>query len=576
MNSKQRFRTRLMLGAIIALACVLGSSLYSTSVVRGDIYEAKAMAQYGKPAANLFDRGTIFFSSFGGKDGAGSAAATIGSGYLLYMNPKLVKDSAATYEALSRYISLDRDSFIAKAAKPNDPYEELAHRVEDATAKSIAGLSLPGISISRETWRSYPGGMLASHELGIIGQNAASSSVSGKYGLERSYNEILSRPPVGASANVFASLFSGLSGTGDGAAAGGKEGDIVTTIEPTVQKYLEKMLQETSAIWHPNEIGGVILDPNTGEIAAMASLPSFDPNNTGGVKNVSVLSNPLVEHVYELGSIMKPLTMSIALDTGSEKPSSTYNDTGCMTLNTKKICNYDGKARGVIPMQEILSQSLNIGAATIALKTGAKDYSDYFFKFGFGDKSGIDLPNEGSPLVKKLRSPQDIDIAVASYGQGFAVSPLAMARSLSILANGGYLVTPHVVKEIDYTDGSTEKVAPEKVGPLLKPETVEDVRRMLVTVVDTKLANGAVKKEHYSIAAKTGTAEIADPVNGGYYHDRYLHSFFGFFPAYNPKFLIFLYQVEPKGAQYASETLTKPFDDLTTFLLNYYSVTPDR
>ncbi len=573
-----------MLGAVIALAVVLGVSLYSTTIVRGDTYAAKARAQYGRPATNLYDRGTIFFSNFSGKDVSGSnnsvtndgtetAAATLGSGYLVYMNPKLVRDPVATYEALSHYISLDKVSFLAKAQKPNDPYEELSHKVDPDIAQSIVGLSLPGVSVARETWRSYPGGTLAAHELGIVGQDAASSSVSGKYGLERSYNQVLSRPPVGASGNIFADLFSGLSGGADTAK---KQGNVVTTLEPGVQRYLEKMLDQTSTIWHPNEIGGVIMDPATGEIMAMASLPTFDPNNTGITKNVSTFSNPLVEHVYEMGSIMKPLTMAIALDTGAEKPDSTYNDTGCMTLNKKKICNYDGKARGVIPMQEILSQSLNIGAATIALKTGAATYSDYFYKFGFGDKSNIDLPNEGSPLTKKMRNPSDIDIAVASYGQGFAVSPLDMARSLSILANGGYLITPHVVKKIEYTDGTTETIVPNKVGPLLKPETLDDVRKMLVTVVDTKLANGAVKKEHYSIGAKTGTAEIADLVNGGYYHDRYLHSFFGFFPASKPKFLIFLYQVEPKGAQYASETLTKPFDDLTTFLLNYYNISPDR
>ena len=111
---------------------------------------------------------------------------------------------------------------------------------------------------------------------------------------------------------------------------------------------------------------------------------------------------------------------------------------------------------------------------------------------------------------------------------------------------------------------------------MLKEQSIDDVRKMLVTVVDTKLANGTIKKEHYSMGAKTGTAAIADPVNGGYYRDRYLHSFFGFFPAYDPKFIVFLYQVEPKGAQYASETLTKPFDELATFLLNYYNIAPDR
>jgi len=570
MNSKQRFRTRVVGMGMLCAALVLAASLYSTDVIHGGKYSGKAEAQYAKPATTLFARGTIFFS---GKDGTQSAAATVGSGYLLYMDPKLVTDPNGSYAALSHFVSLDRGNFLAKASKPNDPYEELLHKLDDATAQSVQALGLPGIFIVPETWRSYPGGSLAAHELGLIGQNAASTTVSGRYGLERSYDKVLTREGAGPSVNMFAQLFSGISSVFSG---NDDAGDLVTTVEPTVEAYLEKVLSATQTEWHPDEIGGIIMDPSTGEIYAMSSHPTFDPNDLKSVGSTSVLSNPLLEHVYEMGSIMKPLTMATALDSGAERVDSTYDDVGCMTLDKKKICNYDQKARGVIPMQEILSQSLNIGAATIALKTGAADFSRYFFSYGIGDKSGIDLPNEARPLTDNLKSTKDIDIATASYGQGIAVSPVGMTRLLSIVANGGYIVTPHLVKEIDHPDGSVTKIDDKRVGPVLKPQTIEDVKRMLVTVVDTKLANGTLKKEHYTIAAKTGTAAIADHVNGGYYSDRWLHSFFGFFPAYNPRFIVFLYQVYPKGAQYASETLTKPFDDLATFLINYYNIPPDR
>lgn len=552
------------------IAGVLGSSLYSTSVIHGDSYSNKAQTQYAKPKTSLFARGSIYFS---GKDGTQRAAASVESGYVLFMNPKLVTDANGTYEVLSNYISLDRAAFLAKAKKSNDLYEELAVKVVEKAALPIQALGLKGIGITQETWRAYPGGSLAAHELGIIGQNAASSSISGRYGLERYYDKILLRNGAGASMNVFARLFSDFNSVFSGNV---ESGDLVTSIEPTVEAYLEKILSQTQVIWDPDEIGGIIMDPNTGEIYAMASHPTFDPNDLRSVRSPAVFSNPLVEHVYEMGSIMKPLTMAAALDSGAEEVDSTYEDLGCLVLNEKKICNFDQKARGVIPMQQILSQSLNIGAATIALNTGADDFVRYFSSFGIGAKSGIDLPSEAMPLMDNLKNPQDIDIATASYGQGIAVSPIGMIKALSIIANGGYLIAPHLVKRIERTDAIAKKIDAKRTGPVLKPQTVDDVKRMLVTVVDKALVQGKLKREHHTIAAKTGTAAIADHVNGGYYSDRWLHSFVGFFPAYNPKFIVFLYQVHPKGAKYASETLVKPFDDLTTFLINYYNIPPDR
>lgn len=577
MNSKQRIRARIIFILIVVAAGTLGSSLYWNQVVKGSTYATRADKQYVKPSAALFDRGSIFFES---KDGTHAAAATIGSGYVVYMNPLLITNSLQTYQALSQYLTLDRADFIARAKKPKDSYEELANKVDESKALSIRGLSIPGIGVVKQTWRSYPGGSLASHSLGLVGE-AKDGSIEGKYGLERTYQATLDRPPVNSGSSGFAQLFSNIRNAfGD---AGNVHGDLVTTIDPAVQAYVESILAKTDTSWNPDEIGAIVMDPSTGEIRALASLPNFNSNDLSHIKSVKVLSNPLVEDSYEMGSIIKPLTIATGLDTGVITPTSTYDDTGTMTLNSKKFSNYDGKARGPnTPIQEILSQSLNIGAATVALKVdkdaGKGTFAKYFGSFGLGQKSGIDQPNEATGLIASLKSGRDIETATASYGQGIAMSPIITIRALSVLANGGYLVTPHIVKEIDHSDGTVKKIGPEKSGPLLKKQTIEDVTRMLVTVVDKKMVvlHPNIYNEHYSVAAKTGTAQIADHANGGYYTDRYLHSFFGYFPAYNPKYIVFLYQIYPKGAQYASETLTEPFSEIQKFLVNYYSIVPDR
>ena len=559
-----------MLIATFAIAGGIGMSLYWTQIVDGSMYAAKAEKQYEKPPMQLFDRGTIFFES---KDGTRAAAASIENGYILYINPTIIGDPEEAYKALIQYLDIDKGEFLRKATKVDDPYEEISSKVDEKSADSITNLSIKGVGLIKQTWRTYPGGGLAAQSIGITGQNEE-GMVVGRYGLERTYEKILARSGTAGDGNIFAELFSEIRNSVK--EVPNHEGSVVTTIEPTVQKYLEQILGNVSDTWNPDEVGGIIIDPNTGEIAALASFPSFDPNDVSNISNPIIFSNPLVENAYEMGSIVKPLTIAVGLDTKSITTNFTYDDTGTIVLNGKKISNFDGRARGIIPVQEILSQSLNVGAATVALKVGKDQFATYFKELGFGKQTGIDQPSETNGLITNLESGRDIEIATAAYGQGVAVSPVSMTRSLSTLANGGYLVTPRLAKQLEYSDGTIKKIAVEKSGPIFSKDTTEAVARMLVKAYDTALHKGDLQMEHYSVAAKTGTAQIPDTEKRGYYQDRYLHSFFGYFPAYNPKYLVFLYQIHPKGAQYASETLALPFSEIAKFLIDYYNVPPDR
>ncbi len=354
-------------------------------------------------------------------------------------------------------------------------------------------------------------------------------------------------------------------------------GDVVTTIEPSVQAELDRTLAQYAKQWSPRLAGGIVMDPKTGEVVAISAYPTFDPNNSGDVEGSSVFSNPLVQGVYEMGSIIKPLTMAAGIDSGAVSESSTYNDRGCITVDTEKICNFDHKARGVVPMQEILSQSLNLGVSHIANRMGSSTMRDYFLnRYKLAEKSSIDLPSEGVPQMDNLESPRTLEYDTASFGQGIAMTPIQTIRALASLANGGLMVVPHVVREIRYDSGLTKRLDWGEPTRALKPETTVTVSRMLTAVVDKALANGTIKLDGYSVAAKTGTAQIYKPGGGGYYTDRYLHSFFGYFPSYDARYVIFLFAVEPRGAQYASQTWAQHFKDLTQFIINYYNIPPDR
>ncbi len=570
MNFNLINRTRIIVACVFFVAIVIVIKLFIVQIIQGDEYIKRADRQYIKAGDTLFDRGSIFFTS---KDNIKVAAATIKDGYDLSVNPKLIKDPSQVYKALSQYIDLDENIFIEKASQPNSTYKDIQKKLDASVGESIRALRIPGVVVTKNSWRIYPGDTLGANTIGIIGLDKQ-DNLQGRYGLESYYEEVLSRKSYNSKVNFFAEIFSNIKSTVFNSKL--KEGDIVTTIEPTVQIYLETALGDTLKKWQSDSMGGIIMEPKTGRIYAMASLPTFNPNDLSDIESAKVLSNPLVENVYEMGSIMKPLTMAAGIDSGAVNADSTYNDTGFLELSGKKISNFDGQARGIIPMQEVLSQSLNVGAAYVALKMGLAEFTKYMLSFGIGQKTGIDQPNEQKGIIKNLTTGRDVEVATISYGQGVALTPVQMIRALAVLANDGKLVTPTIVKSIEHLDGTSEEVRIPESKQVLSKDSTDDVTNMLIEVVDTALKKGQVKMEHYSIAAKTGTAQIADPVNGGYYSDRYLHSFFGYFPAYNPKFIVFLYHVNPKGAKYASETLTDPFISLTKLLINYYEIPPDR
>lgn len=551
---------------------VLLGRLYFLQIINFDVYVAKGESQYVHTVTDLYDRGTIYFTT---RDGEKVSAATVQSGYVMALDPSRVEDGDALFDALQPYLLINKETFLYRATLPDRVYVEVRSELSEEEAAAIKELNLKGVQLHRQRWRYYPASTLAARSIGFVGYEGKSEGeqLAGRYGLERYYEETLSRDRDRLSVNFFAELFTNL-GKNVLNAKEESKGDIVTTIEPTVARLLQNELIKIQDRWNSRLTGGIIINPKTGDIYAIDAVPSFDPNSRAS-STIDNYKNPLVEERYELGSIIKALTMAAGIDSGAVSPSTTYYDAGFIELNTWTISNYDKRGRGLVDMQEVLSQSLNTGVAFIVKTMGKERFRDYFLKLRLGNETGVDLPGEIHGDVENLNSPRDIEYATASYGQGIAITPIAAARALSALGNGGVLISPHLTKKIEYENGTFKDVTFPEGERVWSEETSEEVTRMLVKVVDEALKGGDVMLPNHSVAAKTGTAQLVDPA-GGYYDDRYLHSFFGYFPAYDPQFLILLYTEDPQGVTYASQTLTDSFMEMTNFLINYYSIPPDR
>lgn len=570
LNIKEQKRVHIFVAVIALFTTVYLGRLFQIQVLQREFYRDLAKKQYVKPFFDSFDRGSIYVRS--GK--MTTPLAEISSLYDLGVNPSLLKDREV--DTLRQYLKekniYDEGLFEEKIVKKNDPYEIIAKGLSEEVAQSL-NLKPFKLSLSARNIRVYTGEDNGSKIIGFVGDDGR--GVRGLYGVEKYYDDELKRNDEGVKVNFFADLFSDMSDSfvnNDSK----KHGDVYLTLEDKVERMLHAELLKARETWKSEIAGGIIMDPKTGEIIAMDVVPGFNANEFSKVTDNSLFANQMVSGVYEMGSIIKPLTVAAALDSGTVSESTTYVDTGFRELDGFKVRNFDSKARGVTTMQTILDKSLNVGIVFLVEKMGKDLFQSYFKNYGLAEETGIDLPGEASGLSANLDSSVFVDSATAGFGQGIALTPVQTVRALATLGNGGYLVTPHVLDHIVFEDGSIKKYESDSDDKqVITAKTSEEISRMLVHVVDTALKNGTYKMDGYSIAAKTGTAQISKQ-GGGYYDDRYLHSFFGYFPAYNPKYIVFLFHTYPKGAEYASATLTDPFFNIVKFLISYYQIPPDR
>jgi len=438
-------------------------------------------------------------------------------------------------------------------------------------------LNIKGLGFTSQSYRFYPENEVASH---IIGYTAnIDGELHGRYGLEEFFNTELFgeygslKAERGNKANLVI-----VNDREYIKAENGK--DFVLTIDRNIQFFACERLKAT--VERLSAEGGTVIaiQPKTGEIIAMCSVPDFDPNNYNKVKDIAYYNNPATFYQYEPGSVFKTVTMAIAIDQGKVLPTTTYQDEGQIMIKGwhKPIRNSDFSTHGphgLVDMNAVLDRSLNTGAIFAMNKVGPVVFADYVKRFGFGERTGVELGSESPGNINNLlkNKVKDIDAATASFGQGIAVTPLQMVMSYQVIANKGLMMKPHIVKKIIYPNGREEEVSAKTINRIVSEKTAATVSAMLVNVVEKGHSQKAAIPGYY-IGGKTGTAQIA--TIGGYSKDKYVHTFIGIAPIEEPAFVMLTKIDKPHGVQYAEGSAVPLWREIAEFILNYYATPKTR
>ena len=562
--------------ALVAFAGVIVLKLFVLQVLQHDFYSALASGQHELFEELIPERGNIFLHNY--KDETLIPVATNQELAFVYADPRLIVDADDTAEALAEifgYAEEAIDALEQRLDQPEDPYEPIARELDETTLEKILALDLPGIFYVRESSRLYPEPEMSGHVLGFVGTNE-DGSVSGKYGIEGYFDEILTgtqgslRSERDIAGRLIAVADQELEPAVDGA-------DIVLTIDRTIQYKVCSALQ-TSVEKHGADGGSVIIiQPSTGKVLAMCGAPDFDPNAYNEVSSINVFNNPAIFESYEPGSVFKPVTMAAAVDVGAVTPTTSFTDTGSVMVDgwPKPIGNAEGKVYGTVAMTQVLEDSINTGMIFAMRAMGMTTFEEYVHAFGFGVGTGIELETESEGDISALDNESEIYSATATFGQGITVTPLQIVMAFAAIANGGVLKKPLIVDEIRHADGSVETRTTQDIAQVIDSKTARTLSAMLVSVVEYGHGKRAGVSGYY-IGGKTGTAQVAKSEGIGYAQDNTIGSFAGFGPVEDPKFAMIVRIDNPKDVVWAESTAAPLFGEIAEFLLQYFEVPPVR
>ncbi len=549
MNNSQKRRMWIIVGVLIFAALIIVGRLVAFQVVQGPEWAERAgdeVLVVAKP-----DRGAIY-----DRNGAVLAANT--ADYQIGVSPRLVTESEEMATALAPILQQSRYEILG-VLQSDQSFALLSGRVSAEVADLVRALPYEGLQIDPLPRRFYPQGSMLCHTLGYVDFDG-----NGGSGVEGYYQRELAGEAASAVVNI-----SPL--TSQQSVIAHEGADLVLTIDRSLQHTVETHLQNALEEYRAVSGSIIVMDPHTGAILAMASSPCYSPAEFYDT-DPKLLLNPAVSQQHEPGSVMKLVTMAAALDSGVVTPQSTYYDAGVLEVGGHKTYNWDRSAPGTTDMTTLLARSLNVGAATLATMMGPEVYYDYLQKFGFGQPTGVDLMSEAAgtmPLPGDELWTESF-LATNAYGQGIAVTPLQMITAASALANNGTMMQPYIVQEIHGENG-TFVHEPTVLGRPISPEIAAQVTAMATTAVTREVYEAQV--EGYTIAGKTGTAQIAE--NGIYLPDDVIGSFIGWLPAESPEIIVYVKLDRPQTAPWGSQTAAPAFADLADELVVMLDVPPD-
>jgi cell division protein FtsI/penicillin-binding protein 2 len=564
----QRGRMNVRL-TVLALVFALSGAGLTARVVYVQLidtghYRAEARNEHFGQQEVRAERGAIL-------DRNGYPLATTVDAYDLYINRPDWTDLAAaqkTAALIAPLIKRTPDDLVNEVRKSDKGIYLAYAGLDFDKGGALQNADAPGLRIVQTTKRFYPEGDLASTLLGFVGRDHV-----GLTGIEADFDHELGGIP--------GTIYFERDSIGNRIALGSERtgqkprpgGNIRLTIDRYIQRLVEGELE--TQIAKTGALGGsiIVTDPKTGEVLAMASRPGFKLSQLQSDPNQALFRNRAVTDVYEPGSVFKTLTASIAIDQGLVTPETTYNDTGAAYIGTSTIHNWDYSTNGITSVTQVLQRSLNTGAVWMSGLIGPDTFYRYVRQFGIGQRTGVGLGGDPDGLVRTNADPNwaAVDLATNSFGQGIAASPLQVIMAIASFANGGKLMRPYVVKEMDTPEGPRE-FSPVVVRQVVKEETANTVADMMNRVVEG-LPGPLAAIKGYHVAGKTGTTTGAT-LTDGTVHDGNVASFIGFAPVADPKMMM-LVKLDFKEDRLGGQVSAPVFADLAPSILAYLGVRPD-